>query len=248
MGKMYGPLKNALTRKEVQFVAVENMAAGRFEKTVQNAKKFLLEDSVWKNSTDAHFLGHSMGALVARALISDDDIGKKVKSLISFGSPHHGTVAAEKALQLKGMRTDLLKWVGWDISKKMHMIEHLTPDKMALFNKKYVDRPGLIYACTPCRLAASDLCLPMRLLSSFADAGNVGLHEVGSHATDGMVSVASQTHGEILGQFDLDHISELGYFPHFSSQTRKQRHREFLRLLDCFVGFWEGCEKGGRAN
>ena len=50
-----------------------------------------------------HIIGHSMGGLVARHYVQHCDGNKRVQSLITLGSPHHGTPTALLGVGLMGL-------------------------------------------------------------------------------------------------------------------------------------------------
>jgi triacylglycerol lipase len=59
-----------------------------------------------RNGFDSlHIIGHSKGGLVARRYVQHLGGDKRVKSLITLGTPHHGTPTALLAVALMGMGT-----------------------------------------------------------------------------------------------------------------------------------------------
>lgn len=238
IGKMYGPLQEQFRRIERELIPVNNLYTGSFSETLDNAKRSLLSDERWASSRAVHFLGHSMGALIARALLHDPDLKGKVKSLISYGTPHRGAEAASSALSMGKTKKFFLDALGWSPQKRLRMVEHLTPQAMEGFNLLYTDLPEVRYASAPCHANYEELCLPMKWLAGLTRQKE----RMAEEPHDGLISLESQKHGEILGQFRLDHIAQLGYFLYPGEKQRWAREEEFLRLLDAFVDFWEDTE------
>ncbi|MBT3223746.1 MAG: alpha/beta fold hydrolase [Proteobacteria bacterium] len=73
-----------------------------------------------------HILGHSKGGLIARRYVQHYGGDKRVKSVISLGTPHHGTWTALLAMPLMGF--GLLSSAPLDLLPRSRVISRLTHD------------------------------------------------------------------------------------------------------------------------
>lgn len=229
-GPIYGPLQQELEKNGVHFVPVTGMGSGDFATVLENARTSLMCNPTWQQSSSAHFLGHSMGALIARSLVQTPEIAAKVQSLTSYGSPHQGTTAADRIVNLQPQHKAMLKVLGWNPDVKIPMLSHLTPAAMQKFNHQTPNIDGVSYTSAVCATPYEDFTPAMKIIAS------VNGHK--SIESDGMVSADSQRHGEVLGRFALDHITELGFFWDISMARKMRHHSEFVRLLKAFRQMW----------
>ncbi|MGR9100511.1 MAG: lipase family alpha/beta hydrolase [Gammaproteobacteria bacterium] len=144
-------------------------------------------------------VGHSMGGLDARYVISQLDPNQKIKHLITLGTPHQGSPVANWILNEGGM-----------VNKVLRKITHpgvydLTPESCEKFNRDVVDREDVYYesfaaARPPAEMATWFLFddWTERLLENHA-------------ASDSLVSVDSARWGHFSGVVRADHFELIGW-------------------------------------
>lgn len=91
-----------------------------------------------------HLVGHSMGGLDCRHLITRAGMGCRVKSLTTLGTPHRGSVVADKASELARPNSQtraFLRLVGWE----PEVLTELSREGAARFNAQTPDHPGVFY-------------------------------------------------------------------------------------------------------
>jgi triacylglycerol lipase len=147
-----------------------------------------------------HLVAHSMGGIDARYAIARLGLADSVASLVTIGTPHHGTPLARLASMrpMAGLRRVVTR-----MGYRTDAIEWLTPERMARFNEDCPDHPDVYYACV--------------VGSSRWRVSNPGLWT--GHAlmgrtagiSDGVVPVTSQRWGEVIAELDADHWAQIGW-------------------------------------
>jgi triacylglycerol esterase/lipase EstA (alpha/beta hydrolase family) len=150
-------------------------------------------------------VAHSQGALDARYALKSLGVSG-VSALISIGAPQSGTAVAEWAVrerEREGFWYWALRIFGRYDLKGVSFAAEMTP----AFLRKQADRFGAVsgvrYASAQgvCRSGCS---WALRGLDWITGAG------VGPGHGDGLVSGEGQLWGDNLGEYDLDHLSEVG--------------------------------------
>ncbi|MGK5083753.1 hypothetical protein WDW37_10660 [Bdellovibrionota bacterium FG-1] len=164
----------------------------------------------------AVLIAHSQGALDARFALRTLGV-VQVEALISVGAPHLGTPVAEWAVDHRD-RGSFLYWffrvfAGYDL-RALSFVDEMTPRFLKKFHSRFEKQAGVRYA------SAQGVCQThchwaLVALSSWINKG------IGQGHGDGIVSKESQLFGDDLGQYDLDHISEVGN----DSLSRNERTR-----------------------
>jgi triacylglycerol lipase len=175
-------------------------------------------------SSDFTIIAHSQGGLDARFAISTVKM-KGVRSLITIGAPHHGTPLAEWVIDQKTSKT-VLYWTlkifaQYDLAD-LPFAGEMTEKFLKRFADKFQDDPSVAYASAQ-GACSSDCHWAFKLLRFIS-----GVDLLGSHG-DGIIPTESQVYGENLGEYNLDHISEVGV------DARKKAER--FRLLDAMWAF-----------
>jgi len=228
----------------VEFTALDAMGcvsiADQAERASHQIENLILEDKIIR---PIHFLGQSTGGLVARRVAKDAPFRQQVRSVITVGTPHHGSGAAEYALRLAREETALLrilkpalKIAGYDVDKKTRIFSELTREALNQFNSQYP--PSLESRCysIACVLPRSQIAWPLHFFYNL-------VHQSMPGESDGFVSLSSQifeSEDEISpnlssGKFALDHFSELGYYLAPRPSDRARAVKEFNRLVDSVV-------------
>lgn len=228
-GKMFFHIEKELTQRGLTIYPVVGIGTGTIESTIDHCWDLLRTHPKWNSHKTFHFLGHSMGGLIARGLIHHKEVNSKVKSLITFGCPHQGLPFVDSQFsQFKKLRT--LSHFGWNYKEKTASFQHLTPEGMGRFNKKYPNQPSISYASVLCQKSVSELCLPMKVLHSLAKP---------PAPSDGLIPTESQRHGKVLSHLELDHLDQTGYNFHLMPKAREKVRNEFSRMFDAFDDFWK---------
>jgi triacylglycerol lipase len=143
-----------------------------------------------------HVIGHSMGGLDARYLISRLGMAERVLSLTTLGTPHRGTSFADWGVR----RVEPLVAPVLDLLGVPHeAFADLTTAACAAFNEATPDAPGVRYFS-----AAGQFALDWTMLGWHVPYRII---EAAEGANDGLVSVASARWGEAFDVWEGDHAS-----------------------------------------
>jgi triacylglycerol lipase len=143
-----------------------------------------------------HVIGHSMGGLDSRYMISRLDMGRRVLSLTTLGTPHRGSSFADWGMKrFRSLMCPLFEYFG--LSSKAFL--DLTVANCQRFNAEVPDDPNVRYFSVAGRLDAGRLAWQWHVPSQI-----VHRHE---GENDGIVSTASATWGEATDVWDGDHMN-----------------------------------------
>lgn len=147
-----------------------------------------------------HLVAHSMGGIDARYAIARLGLAERVASLVTIGTPHHGTPLARLAAlrPVAGLRRVVTR-VGY----RTDAVEWLTPERMARFNEECPDHPEVYYACV---VGSSR----WRITNPGLWSGHVLMGRAAG-VSDGVVPVTSQRWGEVIAELDADHWAQIGW-------------------------------------
>ncbi len=147
-------------------------------------------------------IAHSLGGLDARYALAHLGLHHRVRSLVTIGTPHHGSPIAD--LMLKGP-------IGWGhklmraIGLPIAALEWLSTEALERFNREVPDVPGVRYACVVGGMHKPTSIIPIPLI-----AGHAYLKRT-SGTNDGLVPVRSQYWGEVLAEIEADHFAQVGW-------------------------------------
>ena len=216
-----------LKDQDLDFVPVLKMGAGSIEEQAENAKRFLKENGFFDQRTHNHFFGHSAGGLVAKLVASDPAYTDWVTSLITVGTPHHGSQAAEWAAALDTSNprlTLILKLFGYNVVSRRDTFESFK--RLAKMN---IELPKEMFTgsivCGPPREEWSWL---YRLVHSMP------IMREFTHPSDGLIQKDSQVFGNHQWEFNLDHAQQIGY---------GGKHQEFKRMCELLATTWKTAEE-----
>jgi triacylglycerol lipase len=169
-----------------------------------------------------HLIAHSMGGLDSRYMISQLQMGHRVLSLTTLGTPHRGTPFADWGVsRFERFLSPILDRLGIPAQA----FRDLTTDKCRQFNEQVNDVSSVRY---------------------FSVAGR---HEAGWHSpawqlshpivtqaegpNDGLVSVASATYGESCEVWDGDHFSLINWGNPFAGRNAsvKDRSAQYAKII-----------------
>lgn len=169
----------------------------------------------------AWVVAHSQGALDVRFALKSLKV-KEVARVASIGAPHTGTPLANWVVKSRDSGTALY-WAlrllaGYDL-RALRFAPELTFEFLEKHGSHFEAVPGVRYgsAVGNCKTSCSK---PVGLLSWW----------VGLPSGDGIVPATSQVFGENLGEFDLDHLSEIAT----DEAKRPERRRLLVKLWDFF--------------
>ncbi len=147
-------------------------------------------------------IAHSLGGLDARYAIAKLGLAAKVRTLVTVGTPHHGTPIADLAAKGPlGLARKALAVVGMPMSG----IDWLTPAALARFNQDVRDVPGVRYACVVAGIREPSTPISLALAPSHAYLKRV------AGPNDGLVPIASQYWGETIAEIEADHWEQVGW-------------------------------------
>lgn len=143
-----------------------------------------------------HIIGHSLGGLDARYMISRLGMGRRVRSLTTIGTPHRGSSFADWAIRRLGrFLLPMLRKLGLPHQAFLD----LTTESCARFNDEVPDAPGVQYHSVAGRCeepwVGAEWLFSYRVVNR-AEGPN-----------DGVVSVASAEWGQSHEVWDGDHLN-----------------------------------------
>jgi triacylglycerol lipase len=149
-----------------------------------------------------NIVAHSMGGLDARWAIARLDLGDKVASLVTIGTPHHGSPLADLAAE--GPARWVREWFA-RIGTPSEAVEWLTTHSVTKFNVDAPDDPRVLYASVVCRAPAglwrsNPLLVPTHLYLKKRSGHN-----------DGVVPTESQRWGLTFVEHVADHWGQVGW-------------------------------------
>jgi hypothetical protein len=157
-------------------------------------------DNHRKGFAHTYLLAHSQGGLDARYALRSRGLAG-VEALASLGVPHEGTLLADWAVSQRDRGTPiywLLRLFGYDL-RQVSFLGEMRPEFLRKHAARFEAVPQVRYGSgravcrTHCHWGLSRLA-----------------RWVGIGPGDGLVSGTNQGFGEELGEYDLDHISEVG--------------------------------------
>ena len=156
-------------------------------------------------------IGHSMGGLDGRFLITHLDPDCRVKALVTVATPHHGTPAARHILEGGGPLTVIgRRW--WRAA-----LRDLTPETRA--REPIADRAGVAYASYAAARPPGEIPAWMQWVAGRLDGEN-----------DGFVPATSAQWGALRDTVRADHVELVGWSLGLPS-------RKSARPFD-HLGFW----------
>jgi len=147
-------------------------------------------------------IAHSLGGLDARYALTHLGLARRVRSLVTIGTPHRGTPIADLVLQGP---LDWARRVVGALGIPLPALEWLGTKALAEFNAQVLDVPGVRYACVVGGMHHRDSSVPLALAPGHAYLSRV------AGPNDGLVPIASQYWGETLAEIEADHFAQIGW-------------------------------------
>jgi len=161
-----------------------------FAQRIETRARFLAEFLDHENGP-LHLIAHSMGGVDARFYISHLNGQRKIASLTTLASPHHGSILADHE-----MRT----W--YSPYRHLPAIPDLTLNAMADFNKRTPNCDNVLYRSYSAARKVPELPWFTRRFGRRIEAAE--------GANDSQVSVASAIWGEHIATLNCDHFELIG--------------------------------------
>jgi triacylglycerol lipase len=168
--------------------------AHRAEQLKQSILKQL--DGLGRPNERVIVIGHSLGGLDARYMLSKLDMADRVAALVTITSPHHGTPYADWCVDHVGRKCGGL-WLAGLLGIDVGGILDLTTEHARQFNERVPDVPGV-----PCFSVSA--ARKRNLVPAFARFSYSTVYDI-EGANDGLVSVQSSTWATHLGVWPADH-------------------------------------------
>lgn len=174
-----------------------------------------------------HLIGHSMGGLDARMLLTDPAWHDRVLSLTTIATPHLGSTLATAAQRRLGPVYRLLRAVGLDHDGFLDV----TPERAHRFHEQLGPLPPSIASLSIGGDPLPDrVCWPLRSLHR--------LMERLEGRNDGLVSVASsEAFGTPLPAWGSDHLQQMNWC------TGTRRHRVADDVARSYLGLVEHLQR-----
>ncbi len=158
-----------------------------------------------------NLIAHSMGGLDARWAITKLDLGDRVASLTTIGTPHRGTPLAD----LKDLApAAVARRLGAQLGLASEALDWLTTARMARFNDEIPDDPRVAYASVIGRVDSAGV-LDMNPL--LVPSHRYVRRRAGTN--DGLVPTTSQHWGDVLFEVPADHWAQIGWLSRFDTRT-----------------------------
>lgn len=232
-GPMNDPWEKALRSHGVEAYCPDDLGYHPIE---QQAEMLIerLKKKGWLEQRDLFLIGHSSGGLIARVVASHNETRDKVIGVLTLGTPHHGTRAAELGLKLGAENSKwgkILSFIGYDPRKRNAVFERYLAKTLLVFNARYPLPDSIFMGYALCETKKSDLSWPLLLSYAFVHK------DVPEGNSDGFINSESQAWGKCFGRYELDHFGNLGFFLQFSARKRARARQEFEKLVTDVVTF-----------
>jgi hypothetical protein len=238
------------------FVVVPELNAKTHAQQVTTAIEFIEKI---KNPTGWHFVGHSMGGIVAREVIGKLPESQRPASIVTIATPHQGAILSN---WINGsFATDhpivhgLLSRMGFRFKKCAEIVENLTVENMSKFNSEFPLPTGINVASVVVGGKHQDLNWPFSKMHKNIEKcyynkihthvdnllmeKNLSLEHLES---DGMVECHSQEWGEIIDRRKLDHGNVIGLTTTAHLRKRKIDKIEFQNMVQRIHYYLVSCE------
>jgi len=147
-------------------------------------------------------IAHSLGGLDARYALSRLGLAKRVRALVTIGTPHRGTPLADLATDgpLALPRRALAA-----LGLPLHALDWVSTSALERFNREVPDAAGVRYACVVGGIRDEHTSIPLAIVPVHAYLRRL------AGANDGLVPIASQYWGETLAEIEADHFAQVGW-------------------------------------
>lgn len=188
--------------------------ARQLAETVDRALQF-------SGAAKVNLVGHSMGGLDSRALVSGLGYGDRVASITTIATPHRGSPIADIVLGLvpdvaeedvAGFVNTLATLVDGDRQDALATAHALSTAGAEAFNAQFPDDPRVAYFSIVARTTDDPLFLvnDVDLCDATLWPTYFKMRALGAE-NDGLVPVESQRWGDVAGEISADHWNQIGH-------------------------------------
>jgi triacylglycerol lipase len=147
-------------------------------------------------------IAHSLGGLDARYALAKLGLARRVRSLVTIGTPHRGSPIADLATE--GTLAMARKAIA-TLGVPLEAIDWLSTAALDRFNRDVQDVPGVRYACVVGGIRSPSTPISLAIAPAHAYLRRV------AGANDGLVPITSQYWGETLAEIEADHLEQIGW-------------------------------------
>ena len=183
------------------------------------AKKGIL---VSDTDVNVNLVGHSMGGLDGRYLLSLLDGYRFTTSLTTIGTPHRGSSFADICVKRIGIDLKVeaaLQTLGIPTGA----FTDLTREKMDIFNSNVLDQSSVKYRSYAGVCTRSNVHVPLYIPHTIVK------HYEGEN--DGLVSLESARWGESCKEVELDHLAQINWHRVFLPSPSPKEYDAYGRFL-----------------
>lgn len=171
-------------------------------KSVPERAKILVDKIAALDHPKVDIIAHSLGGLDARYALSKLGLASRVRSLVTIGTPHHGTPLASFATDgALGLARKAIAIIGI----KLEALDWLSPAALEKFNADVADAPGVRYACVVGGIREAGTPVALAIAPTHAYLRRV------AGPNDGLVPISSQYWGETIAEIEADHWEQVGW-------------------------------------
>jgi triacylglycerol lipase len=194
--RYYGGIDRALIERGHPVVVTRVHPTAGIETRARQLKEIILRQLDVLGRDKVLVIGHSMGGLDARYMISRLGMARNVSALLTITAPHRGSPVADWCMRHLGQRLGGLH-IARALGVNIDAMKDLTTESCRRFNQEVPDAPGVRYFS----VSASR---PWHRVPAFAMHAHKLVFDAEGE-NDGLVSVKSSTWGEHLGVWPADH-------------------------------------------
>jgi triacylglycerol lipase len=208
----FAPISSWLERQDCSVHAIRQSPTGSLP-----ARADALGAALARLPADRLILvGHSMGGLAARLVAQRDDPDHRISDVVTLGTPHHGTPAAEWLLSRHCPEARICRLLD------LGGLRDVRPAEMAAFNRAVPDRPDVRYHALAGIRPSRTLKPRWQRIASF-----IRRYE---GANDGFVSARSAAWGPAPLRVQADHLELIGLKPLPGQWPYRRLPRHFVKL------------------
>ena len=147
LGRMDRHVKSEFEARGVRVYSIDGIGTGSPEEQARIASDQIARTDAIELGSSLNLIGNSMGGLVTRALAhhwknnpASNSKRLKIERLISWGTPHRGSIAAEFAVEFPNNNprvSRVLTALGYKFGKHNDTYKHYSPKALADFNARY---------------------------------------------------------------------------------------------------------------
>ena len=150
-------------------------------------------------------IAHSLGGLDARYALTHLGLARRVRSLVTVGTPHRGSPLADLVSGRGGGPIVWARRFARVIGLPFEALDWLGPAALEAFNRDVPDAPGVRYACVVGGIRERTTPVALALMPAHGYLRRV------AGANDGLVPISSQYWGETLAEIEADHFAQIGW-------------------------------------